>query len=620
MAAILHTELPKNEPGFYGEYIFAKSIYENSNDSSELWFRISNLPNVPDIDVVLLHPKFGFFVIEVKGDNINQILNYHDGEYDQPSSPVLPMGKRQKPLNQVRVASHSLKNYFETHKVQSVWIQQAVAFPNVFREQWLNRYGESHPTNLFIFKDDLEDWEKFKSRLEALNKVPLIGKAQSMGIMTNSRQLKIAKSILLGDFSKIHATDEEREAILRPKDNFRQRASRYADVLGGVIEVKGKAGTGKTLFLMEWLMQRAALGENVLLVTFNKCLASELRRSLYAIRPINSSSKGSVSVYDIYDLRQSVIGSKDITDYKLSNNPFDNKWLSLYQMNEVTYPQFDAIAIDEAQDFSDLYYPLLERVSSNTAPWMVSRGTGQELYARHEVWPPDALKRRLKEEALVQTIQLKRSFRNARNLAILAMAFDEKYPNLEAAVKWANTKISDTDDGVDLFNEVKERSRLYFQNWTNNNLATELVFEPFLERAYRGNANARPLVLFPTTTHPAYFSALEYLNKVGHTYIDYVIRENRRIIAQPGEVRLSTFHSARGIESEDVLVFGLEELGESDEIEEKSEFPPRNLAYVALTRQTRDLTLAIDSTAEAFQGNTPSSLTFIRNLYHALRQ
>ncbi len=70
-------------------------------------------------------------------------------------------------------------------------------------------------------------------------------------------------------------------------------------------------------------------------------------------------------------------------------------------------------------------------------------------------------------------------------------------------------------------------------------------------------------------------------SKEGYDYVDYVDEACRRHIAQRTQIRLATFHSARGIEACRVLVLGIEQLMA---LSQRVEINHRNLGYVVLSR------------------------------------
>lgn len=65
------------------------------------------------------------------------------------------------------------------------------------------------------------------------------------------------------------------------------------------------------------------------------------------------------------------------------------------------------------------------------------------------------------------------------------------------------------------------------------------------------------------------------------SFIDYTVDRAKRASARSEEIRLCTFHSARGLEGERVLIFGLEDI---DSLAKKANVKPENLGFIALSR------------------------------------
>ena len=82
-----------------------------------------------------------------------------------------------------------------------------------------------------------------------------------------------------------------------------------------------------------------------------------------------------------------------------------------------------------------------------------------------------------------------------------------------------------------------------------------------------------------------YKIVIKSLNELNIKYIDYVSNENRRIPANPDEVRIVTFHSSRGIEGALTIILGFEEIYK---FEESNIY---NLAFTILTRAIFNTTL-----------------------------
>ena len=95
------------------------------------------------------------------------------------------------------------------------------------------------------------------------------------------------------------------------------------------------------------------------------------------------------------------------------------------------------------------------------------------------------------------------------------------------------------------------------------------------------------LILVPSHGSQEQRWAVEALETLpdGTEYIDLTRDDNRRRIARRDEVRLCTFHSARGIEGTRVVALGFECI---QELAEKSSTDFVNLGYIVLSRSLFD--------------------------------
>jgi hypothetical protein len=100
------------------------------------------------------------------------------------------------------------------------------------------------------------------------------------------------------------------------------------------------------------------------------------------------------------------------------------------------------------------------------------------------------------------------------------------------------------------------------------------------------------LILVPDARSQEAAAAREALREIGQEFFDLTDEESRRAVVPPTAVRLSTFHSARGIEGNRVLIFGLTRLAR---LCEQSGIPVEHLAYIVLSRSVFETVIAVRS-------------------------
>ena len=91
--------------------------------------------------------------------------------------------------------------------------------------------------------------------------------------------------------------------------------------------------------------------------------------------------------------------------------------------------------------------------------------------------------------------------------------------------------------------------------------------------------NSDILFLLPTRKSPSYTALRSALENIEIPYIDFTDKANRDTVARDHQVRISTFHSCRGVEASIVVLLDLERLTERKNA--------RQQLYIGLTRAVR---------------------------------
>jgi hypothetical protein len=155
--------------------------------------------------------------------------------------------------------------------------------------------------------------------------------------------------------------------------------------------VSGGAGTGKTVLAVEKAKQLAHLPSSVLLLCYNRPLADAIAFGLQ-----DESMIQVLSFHQLCDrrIRQAMqkAGRDLLEEAKAAYPGNSDKHLFDVQMpyalalsNEVLNEKFDAIVVDEAQDFSDEYWFAIEELLSDqdTGYLYIFIDENQALYPRH---------------------------------------------------------------------------------------------------------------------------------------------------------------------------------------------------------------------------------------------
>lgn len=151
--------------------------------------------------------------------------------------------------------------------------------------------------------------------------------------------------------------------------------------------IAGIAGSGKTLLAVEKAARLADAGARVLLTCYNKNLAAELRRRL--------GEREGLRVQHFHELAYEIAeAAGTLPEERSYDEAFFMETLpeALFAAVEADdAPRFDAIVVDEGQDFAESWWLPLEALLADPADGIlyIFYDAGQELYGRPVGFPID---------------------------------------------------------------------------------------------------------------------------------------------------------------------------------------------------------------------------------------
>ncbi len=225
-------------------YLIPKATFKDLNGSIE-------------IDLLLLHPIFGLYIIEVK--------NWEKLEITQENNPFAQANHYQDFLLSI------LKDEFKKVPIN---VEYRVVFPKISKQQAeeffkQNPYYKNYENHAF-FKEDLQESNIFKRFFNSTN--PIIPNkkefTQIAKILVPTDKLKEKKVIPIITKDEIIFFDQKQLSILN-------------GYTGGFRIIRGVAGTGKTVILTNFVSNRLKDhdDEKFLILCFNKKLANDLKTS-----------------------------------------------------------------------------------------------------------------------------------------------------------------------------------------------------------------------------------------------------------------------------------------------------------------------------------------------------
>jgi len=306
-----------------------------------------------ECDFVIAHPELGLLTIEVKGGRIT--YNPAKEEWKSVDRNEITYFI-QNPVEQAMKSKHHL---LEKLKKSPFWTprfiraRHGVIFPDAAKVEI--DLGADKPLQIFCYSDDLDgdfrSWiiERFGELAESGSGTEPLGDdgiEALEDILAHPFTLHVPMGKLIEeDEKKIHFLTQQQYMILKAiEDNPR------AAITGG-------AGTGKTVLAMEEARRCAADGMRVLYTCFNKPLGKDIRRRL--------SSFDKIKVATFHELchqaakKAGIQIPSDIPSDLLYNEKYPEIFLEALDI--LPEYRFDAIIVDEGQDFFPLWWTCLNK-------------------------------------------------------------------------------------------------------------------------------------------------------------------------------------------------------------------------------------------------------------------
>lgn len=326
-----------------------------------------------EADFVLLHQTHGIVVIEAKGGGVDM----RNGRWFSKDRHGR-INDVKNPFEQATTSKVNLHKWLKGRLGLHVPTCHAVAFPDV---TYALELGPAAPTDIVIDNRGLSDIDASLTRILAHWRQTANLSAAELRMIVQALAPTVSVKRTLADA----AHDADAGLLKLTQDQIRAfgmtRRTPRAVVFGG-------AGTGKTVLACEKARQLRDEGNSVLLTCFNELLARRLAAD---------TSLDGIRTGTFHSLCMATAKSTGISVPKI---PDANWWgadapLVLLEAMERKCVTFDAIVVDEGQDFSRSWMEALEAIcaSGSNAPFYVFADEHQKLWDRD--WVPDAQRFRL---------------------------------------------------------------------------------------------------------------------------------------------------------------------------------------------------------------------------------
>jgi hypothetical protein len=346
-----------------------------------------------ELDLVVGLLGAGIAVVEVKGGSVA-----HDGDgWVQTGATT----KRIDPVRQARQGKYAIRAYLDSDPRwrRRVRLAHLVAFP--YSRIDTNFAIPDCPRWMIMDRGQLDDaaglvWDALQAQdtgTRPANAADIVELVEILG----GRMLP--QRDLLAE-----VTEREQQVDLLTE--------RQAVLLGALrllprVEIRGGSGTGKTWLALEQARRLAADGKRVALTCFNRGLASYLERRIAQLRP--SHRPAYVGTFHRLGVQWGAPGGTTFNqDYWEQRLP--TAMMDLAHALPADQ-RFDALLVDEAQDFADSWWPpLLASLKDEDAGAVYAfADEGQHVYQRYGR-PPLPMVPIVLDENLRNTVPIAQTF------------------------------------------------------------------------------------------------------------------------------------------------------------------------------------------------------------------
>lgn len=368
---------------------------------SSPWLGTDHLGNERDgeCDFMIAHPRRGYLTLEVKGGGIS----FDPVERQWWSTDRNDFRFRIKdPVEQARSAKHELLTKLKaTRHWQDRWINNShgVVFPDAAAPP--RDLGADRPAHIFCcsreFAHGFREW--IEARMQEAAR-----RSDSRGLGGDG--IAAFESILAHPFTLSFQiagamqNDRQQFGVLDPTQFH--ILENIADI--SRTEIRGAAGTGKTIVAIEEARRAAAAGRRTLLTCFRRPLANELSRSSGVVDSLTVASFHAVC------LRVAEEAGLGLPPTDRRDQHFFDSILPGLFIDAVTERpdlKWQTIIIDEGQDFHESWWIAIDAALIPGGSLRVFSDANQRVYA-HQTVPAADLQ--------LVPIRLVRNLRNTRSI------------------------------------------------------------------------------------------------------------------------------------------------------------------------------------------------------------
>jgi hypothetical protein len=498
-----------------------------------------------EADFLICHPDRGYVVVEVKGGRIN--ANMTTGVWTSTDENGRTHKLKTNPFKQASGGKYNILAKVKEHKDWAKsglkWINagHAAFFPNVDDGRTLQ--GPEAPVEIIGDRSDLEFFDKWVDKIfeywSAQEDFSATNQFDAAGIQLFKKifaRVVEARSLLS---TKIAGEEQERLRLTAQQVQILDLISRQRRVA-----ICGGAGTGKTVLALEKARRLADEGFNTLLTCYNAPLAEHLKQI--------AGTEENLTVLGFHKLCKQMVdkaskeSGRNLIDEAKGSYPGMDLWdhhypIALAYALEILDERYDAIVIDEGQDFGDEFWFPIEILLSEgeSSPLYIFYDENQNVYTRASTFPANAA-----------PITLTVNCRNTKKIHEAAYHYYSGSIIDAPEINGEDVQVLEASSAEKQAKKIYEQiTRLITSEKILPTSITVLIADRIRRNAYQGHLDAYNL------PSGVYWGAVEDMD--------------------PNNVKVETVARFKGLESDILILWGLDELPESEK---------KETLYVGLSR------------------------------------
>lgn len=497
-------------------------------------------PRDGEADFVIFDPNNGFIVVEVKGGGIS--YNPENDEWHTYNARGRYSIK--DPFRQAKEEKYAILEKIKKHPgwstlgIQKILIGHAVFFPDL--DNLKSLITPNSPREILGGREDLTNLKLWVARVINYWKGP-VTRFQPL----KKRGIQLIEDIFSKDIEvrPLVSADLHNEEIIRYRLTEQQANS--INLLGERkrVTICGGAGTGKTLIAIHKAQELANNGLHVLLLCFNRALADRLK-----VVVGHNEKLWPMSFHQLCEWRIQVVKDKtglDLLSKARADHPGKDKF-------DVHYPyamavsidicpiHFDAIIVDEGQDFGEEYWLPVEFLlkDEKESCLFVFYDWNQAIYQRVSTYP-------IKAEPFTLTTNC----RNTKHIHKAAYHFYEGVPTNPPEINGLPIELIQSPS-------IESQSKRLYALITNL-LSIEKVLPSEIVVLVSGSPKRN------------------YYNSLIHSKLPNGIDWSKELHRIPNTILIDTVKRFKGLEAAIVILWGIDDLDLPDDNE---------ILYIAFSR------------------------------------